>query len=165
MKSEIKQKGFTLVEVMIVLAILGILAAVATPMITSMLPRYHLRAAARELVIDFKKAKMEAVKRNRNVLLQFTPVAVGAAAGGSYQLCVDNNNNDLCDAGEVLKIVTMPARVRLVTTTFSSPVHFAGFTSRGLPWQNKWGTVTLNTSDGTRSYQVSLSMTGAVRLQ
>lgn len=166
MQSKTRQRGFTLVEVMIVVVIVGILAAVTIPQIIGSLPRYRLRAAARELVIDFKKVKMEAVKRNRDVLLQFTLVAVGADAGGSYQLCVDDNNNDSCDAVEVFKTVNMPPRVRLVTTTFAAPdLHRAGFTNRGLPWKNHLGAVTLNTSDGARTYQVSLTIAGGVRLQ
>ncbi|MCL1979901.1 MAG: GspH/FimT family pseudopilin, partial [Proteobacteria bacterium] len=103
--------GFTLVEVMVVIAIFAILAAVALPLIISSLPGYRLRAAARELVIDFKRAKVEAVKRNQNVLLQFTPASAGE--GGWYALCADLNKNNTCDAGEEIARVAMPRDVRL----------------------------------------------------
>ena len=178
--------GFTLVELMIVVAILGILAAVATPMILTSLPRYRLRAAARELVIDFKKARMEAVKRNRSVLLQFTLETVGnPEVGGTYQVCIDNDNDGVCNNGgsdTFLKTVTMPRDVRIrlpsippaplppffasETTGDGLAVRVAGYNSRGLSSGNSNGaSINLETSDGARKYTVKIFSSGGVRLE
>ena len=165
MKTQLKHNGFTLIEVMIVVAIIGILSAIAIPEIMSAIPRYKLRAVARELVIDFKKAKIEAVKQNRNVLLEFNLETVGDPNnGGSYQICVDNNNNGSCDGGEIYKVANMTNKARLEGTTFVAPVNLAGYTSRGLP-NNGLGTVTLKSNDGAREYKISLSSAGGVHLQ
>jgi type IV fimbrial biogenesis protein FimT len=160
-KVKMMPSGFTLVELMTVIAILAILAAVAFPLLFSALPNYRLRAAARELMIDFKKAKVEAIKRNKNVLIQFTPV-VGAGPGGSYELCVDSDNDGACGAGEVIANIAMPRDVRLTQTSFTS--NKAGYNPRGLPWNNLIGNVTMSTVDGKRTYQISLSMAGAVSM-
>lgn len=154
------KKGFTLMELMIVIAIIGILSAVAFPMITATLPKYRIRAAARELVIDFKKAKIEAVKRNRNVLLQFTLETAGNPdAGGSYLFFVDEDGDGTFNAGDTsLKTVTMPRGIRLT----AGPAT-AGYTNRGLP--SNQTTVTLQTSDTTRTYNITRTSAGGVRLQ
>lgn len=164
MKSQSKHRGFTLIEVIVVVAIIGILTAIAAPGVMSTISRYRLRGVARELVIDFKQAKIEAVKHNRDVLLEFTLETLGNPnVGGSYQSCVDNNNNGSCDGGEVYKVVNVPREARLVGTTFAGP-DVAGYNSRGFP-NNGLGTVTLSSTDGTRLFAISMSIAGGVRLQ
>lgn len=163
MKTYLNHKGFTLLEVMIVVAVIAILTALAGPGVFSTISRYELRGTARELVIDFKQAKNESVKRNQVVLISFTRETLGDPSnGGSYQICADNNNNGTCDAGENIKTTTMPRSVRIFSTTFAADT--AGYTSRGLP-SNGMGTVILRSSDLTRQYSISMAITGNVRLQ
>lgn len=159
-QNTVSSGGFTLMEVLVVIGIIGILSMVAIPTISSTLPKYQLRAAARELVVDFKKARAEAVKRNRDVLIEFAP----SAGGGSYLVCVDINGSGSCDVNDpVLRDVTVPQSVRLVSTTFTN--NLTGFTNRGLTLGASPGTVTLQNLDGSRSQIITVSVAGNAQLQ
>ena len=56
--------GFTLVEIMIVIGMITILAAIAIPAFSSWVPDYRLRSAARDLYSNLQRAKMGAIKNN-----------------------------------------------------------------------------------------------------
>jgi prepilin-type N-terminal cleavage/methylation domain-containing protein len=73
--------GFSFSELMIVLAIVCILAAIATPSFLRSLPEKRLRGAARNLYSDLQKARLLAVKLNTNVVVDFN------TATGTYTYC------------------------------------------------------------------------------
>jgi type IV fimbrial biogenesis protein FimT len=69
-------RGFTLVELMIGLAIIAILMLLAMPTLSTMRGNARIRNTAESIAHGMKLAQVEAIKRNRNVELQITP-AVG----------------------------------------------------------------------------------------
>jgi len=64
--------GFTLVELMVVVAVLGILAVMAVPSFQSLSQSQQVKNASFELFSSLSLARSEAIKRNGNVTL--TPV-------------------------------------------------------------------------------------------
>ena len=71
-----QSKGFTLIEVIVVVAIIAALSAVAIPGYINWLPNYRLNAAARDLHSAAMKAKGEAVKRRANCALTFNQICL-----------------------------------------------------------------------------------------
>jgi prepilin-type N-terminal cleavage/methylation domain-containing protein len=169
------ETGFTLVELLVVIAIIGIVLGVAATTLLRALPDYRLRGAARELLFDLQKARMEAVKRKRPVLVEFAPQAYSPVGErGSYTICVDDNGDGLCDPAEVLVPArAMPKNVTLTDAPpdgFIDPITFApdgplyrlGFDFRGLPTMA--GRVRLINNKG-RARMVEVSTMGRISVR
>lgn len=74
-------RGFTLLELMITVALLGILAALAAPSFNSLIQSSRLTASANELVAALQMARMEAIRTNSRV--EVCPSTNGSSCAGS----------------------------------------------------------------------------------
>ena len=127
--------GFTLMETIIVVAVIALMATVAVPSFFNLLPDYRLRSAAREMISCFQEMKMTAIAENTHV------VAVFNLTSGTYVAFIDNGDgggvkhDDLQNGTEpVLKSGGMPTSVSMTGTTFlsNSSGYIVGFNGRGL---------------------------------
>lgn len=73
-------RGFTLVELMVIVSILAIVSAVAVPNFRSLIGTMNAKSAAFDLIGDITTARSEAIKRNENTTL--VPVVSGDWAKG-----------------------------------------------------------------------------------
>lgn len=85
-----RMAGFNITELMIVVGVIAILAAIAAPNMSQMVRAQRLRTAAFDVVASLSYARSEAVKRNTNVAIN--PVSGNWANG--WQI-VDANGNVL----------------------------------------------------------------------
>ena len=88
-----RNKGFTLIELMIVIALLGIMAGVMAPSFLEWRDRSKVQGDAGNLRAAFEMAKLRAIKHNTNVVVTFPDTT-------SYQVFIDTNDNGAQDAGE-----------------------------------------------------------------
>lgn len=64
-----KQRGFTLVEALMVVAILGIFTALAAPSFNNTIATMRIKSTSFDLVNDLNIARSEAIKRNAAVVI------------------------------------------------------------------------------------------------
>lgn len=65
-----KPQGFTLIEMMLVIALMAILLAFALPSFNGLIERYRVEAMAKALVASVSHARSEAVRRGKAVSIQ-----------------------------------------------------------------------------------------------
>ena len=86
-------RGATLTEVIISLAVVGVLTALGLPALTRTLPNYRLASAARNLLFSIQEAKARAVYRRIVCYLDFDLDVDGDVNSEGCMLWEDDNGN------------------------------------------------------------------------
>ena len=127
------QRAFTLLEVLVVIAIVGVLAAIAAPSFTPTIQRYRIKQAVEDMTATLYLARSEALKRGGNITVlknnvntSECPQATTAAEWGcGWRVFVDTNDNGTQQAGEETLLVTQPTTgVNFVNTDNAGPARF-----------------------------------------
>ena len=72
-----KVRGFTLIELMLVVAILGVISAIAIPAVLNTSRQIRLSSNARQVERELQGARMKAVRSNRAIRVHFNCPAAG----------------------------------------------------------------------------------------
>jgi prepilin-type N-terminal cleavage/methylation domain-containing protein len=135
-----REKGVTLIELAVVMAIVGIMALFMAPAIGEWVDNYRIKQAARDIASTLQLAKMQAISTHTQYSVNFT------LAAGTYLITPGGSNS------QVPKGVTIAAG-SATSISFNpdgtSPVN---------------GTITINNTKG-KQYQVSVSATGRIQMQ
>ncbi len=73
------ERGFTVMELAVVIGLMAVISAIAMPSFISWLPSYRLSAGARQVAADLQLARMKAISQNTIYRLNFI-------SGTQYQL-------------------------------------------------------------------------------
>jgi type IV fimbrial biogenesis protein FimT len=108
-----KHSGFTLVELMVTVAMVAILASLAVPSFRILLVNRTVQAASESLIEDMRLARSEALKRStRTVICRSTDSSTCVGAAGSWSdgwiVFVDIDSSGQRDNAETLLKVQQP---------------------------------------------------------
>jgi prepilin-type N-terminal cleavage/methylation domain-containing protein len=171
MKNKTRQAGFTLIELILVVMILGIIAAIGTTGLINYLPNMRLKGAARDIFSSMMQAKAEAIRRGENVTLKFYP-----PNDNKYEIFLDN--------GDLLTSTSLPVGITFGRVDLNNDGDFVDkyevnnldgvsfvndilvFSSRGLPVG--FGSVGLQATNSAgnimRQRSLTVSIAGRIKI-
>ena len=153
-----KDAGFSLMELMVVIMIIAIMAAITVPNVGTWVQNHRLSSTARDIYSMLQMSRLRAAKENANVAFSFN--------SSGYSAFVDNGRG----GGIANDTIQNGTELTVFTGTFEGGVTYNGatvpqmaFDARGFP--TAFGTTIFLSNSVGATKQVILSSAGNIRIQ
>lgn len=104
--------GFTIIELLVIIGIIGVLAGIAVSSLSSNLPKMRLKGATNDVVQKFQKARFTSIKRHLPVIVTLSSANDNATS--SITIFVDEDRSGAVDGGDTqIDSVTIPTKFGL----------------------------------------------------
>lgn len=129
----IRKTGFTLVELMVTLAVVTILALIVVPNVRPILQNNRLSTTTNDFLSDINLARSEAIKRARDIEIctwnsTASPTAPACDGSGNWSggwlIWVDMNRNGALDTDEIVRSREALAGMTLRPAAAVDPITF-----------------------------------------
>ncbi len=141
MMSRLKQSdGFTLIELMVIIVILGIFAAIAIPGFTSLINKNRIQSSANELQAMLQAARLDAVTKR-------SAVTVTQNADNSWTAS---------QGGVTVSTVTVPDNIAVAPTVKTITFQPDGSATAG--------SIGVTNSEQNAQYTVSVTLPGLIKI-
>ena len=144
--------GFTLIEMMVVIAVIAVLSAIAVPSFMEYARNQRLNGAARQVYTDLMNARQQAVTENKKIIVQFVN-------NHQYQFVRDN------DASETVTTWDETLVLRDIQPEYSDVTFSAGFNPAFRPnGTGKNPVITLTSSSTGKTKCITISTAGRIKI-
>jgi type II secretion system protein H len=153
--------GFTLLELLLVVFILGILGSLVSLRMAPLLSRTRLDSGARQVATDLQAVRMKAIAQNRRFRVTFRPstrdYVVDKDEGGIWQRHTLHGHDPGATSNAV---IALPPEVGITAVNSGGDVIFIprGYVDAGI-------TITLGTTAAGSTKQVVVNLAGRVRIE
>lgn len=134
-----KNSGYTIVEILTVIAIIAIVLSIVLPNVLGWLPKYRLSSGAEEIQSTLQLARLRAIKQNTSATVTFD------TANHTFLAAIN---------GQTIKQGKMPAGIIIDSVT--SPASQVQFDSRGLANGSTGNILVKNNQGGTKTITVNI---------
>jgi len=179
--------GFSLVEVMVVVAIIAILAFFVAPEFGDMRESSRLKSSAGSVYENLQKAKLEGAKRNKCAGVVIDKDESAAQGGvGTFFSFIDDNCNGTRDTGEEVisaqangeaqsdqtdvagwsadRFLGAETGITITAVSNIGGTSAAIFLPTGIVKGSQSGTITLANSDSTKQYRITVAPAGGLEM-
>lgn len=166
------QGGFTLVELLVAIAVLAILLAIAAPNFAILMNKVRLNSVSSALITSLQQARSDAIRLNRRVLVCASNAARTDCSGATnwgtngWLACYDEDANSACDANTAAlpNPIRVENTVKATVATVTGPAAPVRFNPTGSSGNLGSATVTITVTGASgATHTVDIAATGTIK--